>query len=137
MVDNVAGGDNTALGANALGTNQGGSNNIAIGFNAGYHVRGGRYNIEIGTDPKAGRQYGLIAEEVAKVYPELVIRNEAGQAEGVRYEELTPILLNEIQQLQERVRAMQRRQAELRDMQQQLADLQEFRRSIQERAARQ
>jgi hypothetical protein len=78
-------------------------------------------------DPKAGVQYGLIAEEVAKVYPELVIRNEAGQAEGVRYEELTPMLLNEIQ----------RQQAQVRDMQQQLAELQEFRRSMQERAANQ
>ena len=41
------------------------------------------------SDPKAGRQYGLIAEEVAKVYPELVIRGDKGQIEGVRYEELT------------------------------------------------
>jgi len=88
-------------------------------------------------DRQAGVQYGLIAEEVARVYPELVIRNEAGQAEGVRYEELTPMLLNEIQQLQEQVRAMQRSQAELRDVQQQLADLQEFRRSTQERTAKQ
>ncbi len=79
------------------------------------------------SDPKAGVQYGLIAEEVAKVYPELVIRDEKGKIEGVRYEELTPMLLNEIQ----------RQQAQLRDMQQQLAELQEFRRSMQGRAANQ
>jgi hypothetical protein len=66
------------------------------------------------SDPKAGRQYGLIAEEVAKVYPELVIRNEAGQAEGVRYEELTPMLLNEVQ----------RQQQELAELKQQVAELQ-------------
>jgi len=42
-------------------------------------------------------QYGLIAEEVAKVYPELVTRNAEGEIEGVRYEELTPLLLNEFQ----------------------------------------
>ena len=77
------------------------------------------------SDPQAGVQYGLIAEEVAKVYPELVIRGDKGQIEGVRYEELTPMLLNEIQ----------RQQAQLRDMQQQLAELQEFRRSMQGRAA--
>ena len=29
------------------------------------------------TDAKATTQYGLIAEEVAKVYPELVIRDES------------------------------------------------------------
>ena len=39
----------------------------------------------------------MIAEEVAKVYPELVIRGQKGEIEGVRYEELTPMLLNELQ----------------------------------------
>jgi hypothetical protein len=49
------------------------------------------------TDPKGALQYGLIAEEVAKVYPELVIRNENGRIDGVRYDELAPMLLNEVQ----------------------------------------
>jgi Chaperone of endosialidase len=31
------------------------------------------------TDPKGALQYGLIAEEVTKVYPKLVIRNETGR----------------------------------------------------------
>jgi hypothetical protein len=44
-------------------------------------------------------QYGLIAEEVAKVYPELVVRDATtGRIDGVRYEELAPMLLNEMQQ---------------------------------------
>jgi hypothetical protein len=42
-------------------------------------------------------QYGLIAEEVAKVYPELVIHGADGRIDGVRYEELAPMLLNEVQ----------------------------------------
>jgi hypothetical protein len=75
---------------------------------------------ELKSDPKAGVQYGLIAEEVAKVYPELVIRGEKGEIEGVRYEELTPMLLNELQQQQRRLADQQ---AELQDMQSQLADL--------------
>ena len=50
------------------------------------------------TEPTGPRQYGLIAEEVAKVYPELVTRDAEGAIEGVRYEELTPLLLNELQQ---------------------------------------
>jgi hypothetical protein len=51
------------------------------------------------SDPNAAVQYGLIAEEVDKVYPELVIRDESGNIQGVRYEELSPMLLNEVQQL--------------------------------------
>ncbi len=52
------------------------------------------------TDPHGAVQYGLIAEEVAKVYPELVIRDEAGRIDGVRYDELAPMLLNEMQEQQ-------------------------------------
>jgi hypothetical protein len=32
----------------------------------------------------------LFAEEVDKVYPELVIRDEKGKIQGVHYEELAP-----------------------------------------------
>jgi hypothetical protein len=41
---------------------------------------------------------GLVAEEVAKVYPDLVVNNAAGQVETVQYHKLTPMLLNEVQQ---------------------------------------
>jgi hypothetical protein len=34
------------------------------------------------------------------VYPELVIRNSKGEIQGVRYEELAPMLLNEMQKQQ-------------------------------------
>ena len=47
------------------------------------------------TEPQGQVQYGLIAEEVAIVYPELVIRDDADRIQGVRYEELAPTLLNE------------------------------------------
>jgi hypothetical protein len=73
------------------------------------------------TDPKGALQYGLIAEEVAKVYPELVIRDKAGRIQGVRYDELAPMLLNEIQQ----------QQAQLQDMKQQLAQLKQINESMQ------
>jgi trimeric autotransporter adhesin len=80
----------------------------------------------------------LIAEEVAKVYPELVIRDDAGRVEGVRYEELTPMLLNEVQQQQRTIANQERRlgsqEEQLREMEQQLAELQKFRRSMQGRA---
>jgi hypothetical protein len=37
------------------------------------------------------RQYGLIAEEEAKVYPELVTPGANGEVESVRYHELIPM----------------------------------------------
>jgi len=51
-------------------------------------------------DDQGTRQYGLIAEEVVTVYPELVTRTETGDVQGVRYEELIPMLLNELQRQQ-------------------------------------
>jgi hypothetical protein len=54
-------------------------------------------SFKLKSDATATRQYGLIAEEVAKVYPELVIRDQNGRIDGVRYDELAPMLLNEVQ----------------------------------------
>ncbi len=42
-------------------------------------------------------QFGLVAEEVAKVYPELVVRGKDGQVDSVQYHQLPAMLLNEIQ----------------------------------------
>src|SRR5262249_9349166 len=39
--------------------------------------------------------FGLIAEEVAEVNPDLVGRNREGQPESVRYEQINTMLLNE------------------------------------------
>ena len=39
--------------------------------------------------------FGLIAEDVEKADPDLVTRNEKGQAETVRYEAVNAMLLNE------------------------------------------
>ncbi len=43
-------------------------------------------------------QFGLIAEEVDAVLPELVVRGAGGEAESVLYQELPAMLLNEIQE---------------------------------------
>jgi hypothetical protein len=45
----------------------------------------------------ASLQYGLIAEEVAKVFPTLVSYDDEGEPYTVRYSLLTPLLLNELQ----------------------------------------
>lgn len=60
--------------------------------------------------------FGLIAEEVAEVMPELVVRDVEGRPQTVRYHLLAPLLLAEVQRL-ERERAEQAREiAELRAM---------------------
>jgi hypothetical protein len=51
-------------------------------------------------------QVGLIAEEVEKVAPEMVIYDEEGLPFTVRYEMLSPLLLNEVQKLERKVAAM-------------------------------
>jgi hypothetical protein len=58
------------------------------------------------SEPNGSLQYGLIAEEVARVYPELVIRDEGGRVEGVRYDELAPMLLNELQKQRAQITAL-------------------------------
>jgi hypothetical protein len=50
-------------------------------------------------------QYGLIAEEVAEVYPGLVARSADGQIETVLYQFLPPMLLNEYQKQQRTIEA--------------------------------
>jgi polyhydroxyalkanoate synthesis regulator phasin len=67
---------------------------------------------QLKNDPSGAVQYGLIAEEVNKVYPELVIRDDLGTIQGLRYEELTPMLLNEVQKQQARIEALSNQNAE-------------------------
>lgn len=65
-----------------------------------------------------------IAEEVAQVYPELLIRDQNGRIDGVRYEELAPMLLNEVQKLtaaQGKQNAAQA--AQIRELKQQVAEM--------------
>jgi hypothetical protein len=49
----------------------------------------------------------LVAEEVAKMYPELVIHGADCRIDGMRYDELTPMLLNAVQQQQARLYDLQ------------------------------
>jgi hypothetical protein len=52
-----------------------------------------RYKKEI--EPNGAIMFGLIAEEVEKVDPDLVTRNDKGEAEAVRYDAVNTMLLNE------------------------------------------
>jgi hypothetical protein len=59
--------------------------------------------------------FGLIAEEVAEVAPDLVGRNEKGEPESVRYEQVNARLLNEFlkehARIEEQDRKIQKQEA--------------------------
>jgi len=52
-----------------------------------------RYKKEI--DPQGIPQFGLVAEDVAAVNPDLVVRDKEGKPHSVRYEQVNAMLLNE------------------------------------------
>jgi hypothetical protein len=70
-------------------------------------------------------QFGLIAEEVAEAFPELVVRDDEGRPETVAYQNLSVLLLNELQRLQrERLddrRALQAERARIDALERELA----------------
>lgn len=66
-------------------------------------------------------QYGLIAEEVAKVYPDMVGYDKEGQPSSVKYQSLAPMLLNELQKQNREFKSQElqiRKQAEALQLQQ-------------------
>ena len=51
-------------------------------------------------DNEKRKQYGLIAEDVYEIYPELVVHNNKGEIETVRYDQLHALLLKGLQSQQ-------------------------------------
>ena len=70
-----------------------------------------RYKKEL--DPDGISQFGLVAEEVEKVNPDLVVRDRNGEIYTVRYEAVNAMLLNEF--LKEH-RKMQQQEATIADL---------------------
>ena len=70
-----------------------------------------RYKKEI--DPQGIPQFGLVAEEVEKVNPKLVVRDKEGKVNTVRYEAVNAMLLNEFLKEHKKVEAQQATIAEL------------------------
>jgi hypothetical protein len=60
------------------------------------------------SDSKRTPQFGLIAEEVAKIDPDLVTRDRNGEIYGVRYEAVNAMLLNEFLKEHRKVENMQK-----------------------------
>ena len=64
-----------------------------------------RYTNEL--DPDGIPQFGLVAEDVEKVNPDLVARDAAGQVNTVRYEAINAMLLNEFLKEHRKVEQLQ------------------------------
>jgi hypothetical protein len=58
-------------------------------------------------DPAGISQFGLVAEEVEKVNPELVVRDKEGKAYSVRYDQVNAMLLNEFLKEHKKVEQLQ------------------------------
>ena len=60
------------------------------------------------SDSTATPQFGLIAEEVAKVDPDLVVRDANGEIYTVRYDAVNAMLLNEFLKARRQIDAQQK-----------------------------
>ena len=64
-----------------------------------------RYKPEI--DPAGTAQFGLVAEDVEKVDPDLIVRDAEGKPYSVRYDQVNAMLLNEFLKEHRKVEAQQ------------------------------
>jgi hypothetical protein len=78
-------------------------------------------------------QYGLIAEEVDEVYPDLVAHSGDGQIETVKYQVLDSMLLNEVQRQQAEIGAQKE---QVHKLEQQIQDQRQQNLGLQERLAK-
>ena len=67
-----------------------------------------------GIDPKRLLWFGLIAEDVAEISPELITRDKEGKPETVRYEAVNAMLLNEFLKEHKKVEEQQATIAQLK-----------------------
>jgi hypothetical protein len=81
-------------------------------------------------DPHGTAQFGLVAEEVNKVDPDLVVHDGKGEAYGVRYEAVNAMLLNEFlkqhRKVEEQESRIQNESAEITELKQRLATLEQI-----------
>jgi DNA anti-recombination protein RmuC len=54
-------------------------------------------------DNTGGNKIGLIAQEVRKVIPEVVVGDEAKENLGMNYAEMVPVLINAIKEQQQQI----------------------------------
>ena len=74
-----------------------------------YRLKPVTYHYKKEIDPTQSLDYGLVAEDVAKVDPNLANQNRDGQIESVRYNAVNAMLLNEFLKEHRKVQAQQRK----------------------------
>ena len=95
------------------------------------------YRAKDDSDPRHAKSYGLIAEEVAEVAPDLVAFNRDGEPETVRYEAVNAMLLNEFLKEHRKVEDQGKTIVELRStIAQQQKEMREFAAQLQKVSAR-
>ena len=65
-------------------------------------------------DPKGISQFGLVAEQVEKVNPDLIVRDEEGKPYSMRYDQVNAMLLNEFLKEHKKIEEQQVTIAELK-----------------------
>ena len=72
-----------------------------------------RYKAEL--DPAKIPQFGLVAEEVEKVNPDLIVRDKDGKPYSVRYDQVNAMLLNEFLKEHRKVQELEAAVAQVRN----------------------
>ena len=86
-----------------------------------------RYKHEL--DPEGISQFGLVAEDVEKVNPDLVARDDQGKPYTVRYEAVNAMLLNEFLKEHRKVQDLQKQVEKLAAALQKVSDELDLRKS--------
>ena len=74
-----------------------------------YQLNPVRFRYKPDIEPSCPASFGLIAEEVANVHPDLVLRDKEGKPYTVRYDQVNAMLLNEFLKEHKKVLALQAR----------------------------
>jgi hypothetical protein len=93
-----------------------------------------------GIDPQGIPQFGLVAEDVEKVAPDLVARDDQGKIYTVRYQAVDAMLLNEFlkehRTVEEQTRTVQEQSAEIQNLKQQNESLEKRLNKLEKAVAR-
>jgi hypothetical protein len=101
-----------------------------------YQLKPVTYRYKKDIDPKQHLEYGLVAEDVAEIDPQLAIRNGNGQIESVRYTAIYAMLLNEFLKEHRKVEEQQAIITELKStVAQQKRDMEVFAASLKEQVS--
>ena len=101
--------DNTGLLGTIVSSKRYKDNIVDMGKSSSDLMKLRPVNFTLKKDESKTRQWGLIAEEVAHVYPELVSYNKDNKPESVRYNDLPAMLLNEVQKLRKELDELKER----------------------------